>query len=72
MSVHLGVSFPGVSEVPLPPAASGREDHPQPPGSPRLHVLGQSHRPERPPAAVRAGAHRRLCMTPTLMFICLV
>lgn len=66
MTLHLGVSCAGVSEVLLSPGASSREDHAQSPGSPRLHVFCQSHRPERPPAAARAGTQYRLCTTPIL------
>jgi len=57
MLPHLGVFSAGVSEVLLSPGASSREDHAHPAGSPRLHVLRQSHRPERPAAAERAGTH---------------
>ena len=66
MCLHFGVCCVGVSEVSIPPGASSREDDTQSAGTPRLHVLCQSHRPERPPAAVRAGAHGGLCTTLTL------
>lgn len=51
----------GVSEVFLPGAASSWEDHVESAGSPRLSVLRQSHRPERPATAGRAGADCFLC-----------
>lgn len=63
-------SNPGVSaglpEVLVPPAASGREDEPQPEGPAGLAVLRQSHRPERPAAAGGGGAHRRLGRLPSV------
>lgn len=55
VTLYCAVSCVGVSEVLLSPEASSRQDQFEPAGSPRLHVLCPSHRPERPPAEARAG-----------------